>query len=122
MVIKELLDKIASECGLTIGEDLFLGALPSDVDSGVVVSEIGGQDNDSRMFAQNISVQVFENSYVAASRLARDVHMFLSHSGGIALASLSIKNSVPVNIPQFIGVNQHNQYIFTNSFIVYYES
>jgi len=121
MLTKELLDYISTSTALTLGDDLFWGIFPSEDRQGVLISDLAGPHNDTNMGAFQILINARYQDYQSALTNIKLVYDLLAYSNGFLLASYTVFNSVPVNMPQFLGRDELGMVMFSAIINLYTE-
>lgn len=114
MITKELLDYIGTETTFTVGTDLFWGLYPEADRTGILISDLGGTDNDSRMATAQILINAQYQDYLTTLTKINIVYELLAYSNGITLSSYYVNNTVPVSRPGFLGKNDAGLVMFSS--------
>lgn len=121
-LIKDLAKYISEQTSLTIGTDLFLGFMPLDKSAGVILSQDGGEHNDSGMLQVLIEVASLADDYTTAETNCYTVYNKLVYSNGFYIDSGYVFNCVPVAIPSFGGITEHQKVVITSSISLFKEN
>lgn len=121
MITKELLDYVGTNTALTVGTDLFWGLYPKEDRTGILISDLGGEDNDSRMATAQILINAQYKDYLTTSTNINLVYDLLAYSNGFTLTSYTVFNTVPVSRPTFLGKNDAGLILFSTIINLYTE-
>ena len=114
MITKELLDHIESETTLIVGTDLFWGLYPEEDRVGVLISDLGGTENNSRMATAQILINARYQDYLTTLTQIKLVYNILAFSNGFTLPSYYVNNTVPVSMPSFLGKDDSGLVMFSS--------
>jgi len=114
MITKELLDYVESETTLIVGTDLFWGLYPEEDRVGVLISDLGGTENDSRMATAQILINARYQDYLTTLTQIKLVYNILAFSNGFTLPSYYVNNTVPVSMPSFLGKDDRGLVMFSS--------
>jgi len=117
----EIIDYIAAQTALTEGVDLFYTYMPRDKETGVIISEIGGTENDTNMYRKLFHIISVGANPVSAEAICTQVLELFTFCNGIQLASKKIFNGVSMASPQFLHMAKDNYPVYTASFVLFTE-
>lgn len=121
MYAKQVLDYVESKTTLTIGTDLFLGNLADGVDTGVILFDGPGQDNDTGMLRFIIGINSIARDYATARVNCILAFTPLAYSNGFTIDNKKFFNTTVMSNPAYVGLNEKGYSMFSASIIAYTE-
>lgn len=112
-IAKDITKYINDNTAFVVGTDLFLGTLPIEKETGVVIAAIGGQENDTNMLQILLHITAVADDYTTADANCYTVYNKLVFSNGFTIDSGYVFNIVPVGVPTYIGLNERQKVIMT---------
>ncbi len=121
-VARELILWIADNTTLVVGSDLHQGVFPVGDEDGIALTQIGGDENETKMQQVIIHISVQKQDYDTADSTIQTVWDLLSYNNGMTLLDSTVVHSVVgLKFPSFINVTEHNKYMFTCSVVLHLE-
>jgi len=120
-LIKDLVQYLSDNTTKTVGTDLFLGIMPEDKLTGIVVSSLGGVENDTNMMRTVLQIMSYGNDYTSADTNCWEAYEALVYSNGITLTYGYVFNIIPYLTPQFIGRNEKDKFTFMANVAMFVE-
>lgn len=106
---------------LTVGQNLFLGFIPLTKNTGVVISEAGGYENNTNMLRIQLHIAAVFDDYTTAENKCAEVYNKLVYSNGFNIDSGYVFNCVPINTPTYVGLTDEQKVLVTASVVLYKE-
>lgn len=105
-----------------VGDYLFQGVFPVGNETGILMYEFGGDENESNLHTSQIQITVQEVDYDTANETIHSVWDMLIYNKGITLGNGKyLFNTTPMKYPGFVTTTEHDLFVFTCSFATYYE-
>jgi len=121
MYAKEILDYVETKTGLVVGTTLFLGNLADGVDTGVVLFDGQGQENDTGLFCFIVGINSTARDYYTAKVNCILAFSPLAYSNGFTVVSKKFFNTTVMSNPAYLGLNEKGYSMFSASIIAYTE-
>lgn len=121
-IARELLLHLETKTSYIVGTDMFMGVFPVGDETGILIYEFGGDENDTNLKASNIQIAVQADDYDTANDTIHSIWDVLAYSKGITLGNgVYLFNTTPLKYPGFVTTTEHDKYLFTCSIIAYFE-